>query len=214
MQDALFRTVLGTMRTVSHCFRYGIITLQEPQGIGEHPTPCGFCIARLRQGNTHLLTQQPECTSWAIYVLVSVAPLRTTPRRGHWVYMGVIAASSRSAWQRIAKRVPLSPSCPVSCRCWQLRAPPYAVVAQAERRCCRRVNIDDTSMTGNCDQSPQRAGAEWCRFKSGQRLILYPPGLTKHPWGLFIPCPSRKCRPPCKYPGAVHSTAGCGYCTL
>lgn len=58
----------------------------------------------------HLTDQQPECTSRAILVLVSVALLRTTPRRGHWVYMGVIAASSRSAWQRIAKRVPYNPA--------------------------------------------------------------------------------------------------------
>lgn len=161
--------VLRATCTVFQCFACDIIRLQKPQGAGQHPTPCGFCIARLRQGNT-FTDQQPECTSWAIYVLVSVALLRAPPRRGHWVYMGVIAASSRSAWQRIAKRVPLSPSCPASCRCWQLRAPSYAVVAQAERRCCRRVNIDDTSMTGDCDQSPQRAGAEWCRFNSGQRL--------------------------------------------
>lgn len=62
-------------------------------------------------------------------------------------------------------------------------------------------------MTGNCDPSPQRAGVEWCRFESGQRLILYPPGLVKHPRGLFIPCPSRNASP-CKYPGALHSAAG------
>lgn len=116
MQDALFRTVLGTMRTVSHCFRYGIITLQEPQGIGEHPTPCGFCIARLRQGDTRHYPK-PECTSWAILILLSVALLGPAPRRGCWIYAGCII--SPSAWQHC--QAGSLPSCPVSCCCGQLR---------------------------------------------------------------------------------------------
>nr|DAE67058.1 MAG TPA: hypothetical protein [Bacteriophage sp.] len=52
------------------------------------PASCGFCIARLRQGNTHLLTQQPECTSRAILILLSVALLRPASRRGCWMNIG------------------------------------------------------------------------------------------------------------------------------
>lgn len=51
-QSALFCTVFDERRTVLHCLTCDIIRLRKPQGAGQHPTPCGFCIARLRQGNT------------------------------------------------------------------------------------------------------------------------------------------------------------------
>nr|DAS38864.1 MAG TPA: hypothetical protein [Caudoviricetes sp.] len=44
--------VLRVTCTVFQCFACDIIRLRKPQGAGQHPTPCGFCIARLRQGNT------------------------------------------------------------------------------------------------------------------------------------------------------------------
>nr|DAV12045.1 MAG TPA: hypothetical protein [Caudoviricetes sp.] len=53
MQDALFCTVLRAMRTVLHCFTCGIITLQEPQGIGARQHPAAFVLPGCDRG-THI----------------------------------------------------------------------------------------------------------------------------------------------------------------
>lgn len=46
--------------------------MQEPAGKVYSLQSCGLCAARLRQGNTHLLTQQPECTSRAFFDIPAV----------------------------------------------------------------------------------------------------------------------------------------------
>nr|DAG57357.1 MAG TPA: hypothetical protein [Caudoviricetes sp.] len=70
--------VLRAACTVFQCFACDIIRLRKPQGAGQHPTPCGFCIARLRQGNT-FSDQQPEYTSRAICLLSSGTVRVCTP---------------------------------------------------------------------------------------------------------------------------------------
>ena len=47
--------------------------------------------------------QQPECTSWAILILLSAALSGSAPRRGHWINIGHCSIIL-SAWQHTAKR--------------------------------------------------------------------------------------------------------------
>ena len=124
MQCALFRTVLGAMRTVLHCFACGIIKLQKAAGRWTtHPPPRGFCIARPQQGNTHSFTQQPECTSRAILILLCCGTVRVCTPAGSWNRYGSLKHHPNV-------RGSVSPSghipfCPVSCRCGQLRTDSY-----------------------------------------------------------------------------------------
>nr|DAZ82491.1 MAG TPA: hypothetical protein [Caudoviricetes sp.] len=66
--------------TVFQCFACDIIRLRKPQGAGQHPTPCGFCIARLRQGNT-LPTNSLNVPA-GHFALLSSGTVRACTRRG------------------------------------------------------------------------------------------------------------------------------------